>query len=91
MTEPDQELVERNKEKLNLKPSLEFIARYTSFYETALHDLLNRPATESSISFADQVVFDGIESIVQPQLSPDDIKKIISVMPESLIRLSRAA
>lgn len=82
-------IVEKNKEKLNLKPCIDFVARYISNYEEGLNKLLAQPISNESKAFADSKAFNDLEALVEPQLHPEEIKRIISVMPEPLIRLSK--
>lgn len=89
MTPPDTETIERNKDKLDLKPEIEFVARYFHIYTQGLSDLLDKPVTEESQRFADSVEIIGLESIIGPQVSPDETRRILSVMPESLRQLSK--
>jgi hypothetical protein len=85
----DKETIEANKEKLNLAPNLEFVARHMKNYQNALEALYNRPVKEQGSKLASSLIFDNSDSIIQPQVNPDEIRKIISVMPDSLARLSK--
>ena len=85
----DAESVERNKNKLDLAPMIEFVAGNIAAYTQGLQGLLNSPKTEESQRFADAVKFEDLEKIIEPQVSPEEIRGILSVMPPSLVRLSK--
>ncbi|HIH43441.1 TPA: hypothetical protein HA246_07425 [Candidatus Woesearchaeota archaeon] len=85
----DIEQIKKNKDKMDLAPNVDFVARHISLYQEGLQRLLANPVTPLARAFADSVQFENLEAIVQPQLTPEEIRQLLSVMPESLIRLSK--
>ena len=83
-----EEMIEKNKDKLDLKPDINFVSEHIEIYEQGLKRLLNLPKIPKSEEFAKNVKFEDLEKIVQPQISPNKARDIISVMPESFISLS---
>jgi len=83
--------IERNKDKLDLKPCIDFVAKHISCYKKGLQKLLDCPVSGYSRSVADLIHFNGLDVIINPQVRPGEIKRIVSAMPESLTRLSNLA
>lgn len=80
--------IERNKDKLNLKPSIDFVSNNIGKFEDGLQALLSRNPSAEAQKWADGIEFVGAESIVEPQVSPEEARKILARMPEVLIKLS---
>lgn len=89
MADTTEERIESKKNNLDLRPMVEFVAENTATYAQGLQNLLNGPKTEESQRFADAVKFENLEQIIEPQVSPEEIRGILSVMPPSLVRLSK--
>ena len=82
------EQVERNKDKLDLKPNLDFVSRHQERFEEGLDAILKRAPTQEAREWVKRIEFSGTEDIVEPQVSPEDVREILSRMPEALIELS---
>ena len=85
----DKDLIEKNKDKLNFKPTLNFIAEYLPYFEEGLKGVFDLPENDLSRDLANSIKFGKLEEIVKPQVSPSEIIKITSRMPESLAKLSK--
>ena len=82
------DMIEINKDKLDLKPSIDFVSEHIELYERGLKRLLDLPKVPESEKFAKNIKFENLEKIIQPQIIPNKARAIISIMPESLISLS---
>jgi hypothetical protein len=85
----DIEAIERNKNKLDLKPNIDFISKNRDKFKQGHKAILERKPSESAEKWAEKIQFIGAEDFVMPQLSPQEIKEILSRMPDVLIALSK--
>jgi hypothetical protein len=85
---PD-ERIEKNKDKLDLKPNIDFVSRHIDLYEKAVGSISKREPSPSSLDWASKIEFVGDQDIVDPQLSSEDCRQLLSRMPEPLIQLSK--
>lgn len=83
------EKIEKNKDKLDLKPNIDFVSQHKDTYETGLARILEREPSPEAQEWIDGIEFIGEQDIVDPQVHPEDVRKILSVMPGSLIKLSK--
>lgn len=83
------EEIERKKDVLNLRPNIEFVSMNLQYFEKGLQSILGiEPDSESKV-WAKGIKFRGIGKIVLPQVTPRDIRKLLSRLPKSLIQLSK--
>jgi hypothetical protein len=82
-------IIEANKDKLNLKPNLEFVVKNKRKYVSALLRILEQEPSKKGLEFVKRVEFRGTEDIVGEQISPEEAKALLARMPESLIDLSQ--
>lgn len=85
----DAEKIEANKDKLDLKPNVDFVSTNKDKFETGVNGILQKEPDKESIDWSENITFNGVEDIVFPQISPDECKKILARMPKSLIQLSK--
>lgn len=85
----DTEAVERNKERFNEAPNIAFVERHLPIYEKALNTLMRTAPSALSLELAQAVQFNNLDRVIAPQVTPDEARRLISVMPDSLVRLSR--
>lgn len=83
-----QDDIERNKDKQDLKPNIDFVSRHMSHYDEGIKRLYSLPVSVEGKRFADSIEFKSLECFVDPQLSAGEIRQIVSSMPQSLIMLS---
>jgi hypothetical protein len=83
------EIVEANKDKLDLKPNIDFISVNKNKFEEGVDVIYQRKPDEESTIWSEQIIFNGRDDIVFPQISPEECKYILSRMPKSLIKLSK--
>lgn len=80
--------IERNKDKLDRKPGVDFVSQHLGIYQTAIAALLAKEPSESGAKLAAAVEFTFAEDIVGPQVTPEQGRALLAVMPESLASLS---
>lgn len=83
------EEVEANKNKLDLKPNIDFVSANKDKFEESIVRILHKELDEDSKSWSEQIVFSGTDDIVSPQVSPDECKQLLARMPKSLINMSK--
>ena len=84
-----EEQIEKNKDKLDLKPNIDFVSRHIDLYEKAVDSILKREPNPSSVEWTNKIDFVGEKDIVEPQVSPEDCRQLLSRMPELLTQLSK--
>jgi hypothetical protein len=84
-----EEEIEANKDKLDLKPNIDFVSKNIKEFEAGLNEILQRKSYEDAETWSQQISFTGAEDIVDPQVSPEDCKEILARMPKSLVELSK--
>jgi hypothetical protein len=84
-----EEEIEANKDKLDLKPNIDFVSRNIEKYEAGLEKILGRIPCQDTETWSQQISFNGTEDIVCPQVLPEKCRKILAHMPKSLIELSK--
>lgn len=82
------EQIEKNKDKLNLTPNINFVSGHIATYKKGLEDLLEITPSAESQSWANTIEFIGTDDIVKPQVLPEDATKLLARMPIALIELS---
>jgi len=86
-------VVEERKDRLNLKPELDFVIEHLADYRAGLARLLARPIDPRSAEIAGRVEFCDYDQIdlagQRRQLSPDLAIQILKRMPASLLALSQ--
>ena len=80
---------EQNKNKLDLKPNVDFVTRHAKIFEQGYKTILERTPDQEALEWADKIEFTGTDDIVEPQVYPEDVKKILARMPKALIQLSK--
>ncbi|MEK7461408.1 MAG: hypothetical protein AAB647_04325 [Patescibacteria group bacterium] len=83
------EKVEANKDKLDLKPNIDFVSANIDKFETGLDSIYQREPDEDSKAWSEGIAFGGTDDIVSPQVSSDECKQILARMPKSLIEMSK--
>lgn len=83
------ELSEENKNKLDLKPNVAFVAEHIGRFQEGLARLMARPTSEQGVALANKVTFSEEGDIVHPQLTPDEIRTLLRVMPPALAEISQ--
>lgn len=81
--------IEANKNKLDLKPNIDFVSDNKLKFEAGLNAILQRESDEKSISWSEQITFNGTDNIVVPQVYLEECKQILARMPKSLIEMSK--
>lgn len=82
------ERVEGNKDKLDFKPSVDFVDQNFQIYQQAVNSLLTREKSKSGLKLAAETTFFGVDDIVEPQVNPEEAGNLLAIMPESLVKLS---
>ena len=82
------EKIEGNKDKTDLKPNVDFVSKYKSYYEEGLGEILKKNPSTEVVKWADGILFTGIDNIASLQLSPSDCVELLSRMPPVLTQLS---
>lgn len=85
----EMEAVEANKNKLDLKPNIDFVANNKAKFEDGLRAILAREANADLMNWSEQINFKGTDNIFEPQILPEECKEILARMPEALVRLSK--
>lgn len=80
--------VEANKDKLDLKPALDFVTANLGLYELSEQHLLSGTAHSESSQQIRALVFEQAEKLVTPQLDPVSIRLTLSLLPPVLLSLS---
>jgi hypothetical protein len=83
------EKVEANKDKLDLKPKIDFVSKNKYKFQKALDTIYRREPDPDSKAWSEQVAFSGTDDIVFPQVSPKECRKLLARMPKSLIEISK--
>ena len=83
------EKVEANKNKLDLKPNVDFVSKNKYKFEQWLSWILQRNPDDESIDWSEKISFSWVDNISFPQVSPEECKKILARMPKVLIELSK--
>lgn len=81
--------VEKNKSKLDLRPSINFVSGNRDIFEKGLNEILQREPTNEPVAWSKKISFHGTEDVVCPQVSPDECVEVLARMPEVLIELSK--
>lgn len=80
---------EENKAKMDLKPNVEFVANNIAVYRTGIAKMLSRTEPLAAEGLIARIGFDNLEGMVGAQLNPEEIRRLLRAMPESLIKLSK--
>lgn len=83
------EKIEKNKDKLDLKPNVQFVAENYGQFLNGLVEILSVPLTPESMLWSQSIKFVAVEEIVMPQLMPHNIKDILARMPKAIRELSK--
>lgn len=83
------EEIEQKKDILNLCPNIDFVSQHLSNFEDGLQHVYSGIPVLKTKEWVKKIRFKGVREIVKPQLSPQDIRKLLSSLPESLIQLSK--
>lgn len=80
---------ERNKDKLDLAPNINFVSRNEHSYIVAIKEIFARIPSEQAFEWGKKLSFNWEKDSVQPQVSSENSKELLSRMPQSLIELSK--
>lgn len=83
------EKIEKNKNKFDLKPNIDFVSQHKEVYEEGLANILEREPSVEAQEWVNGLEFVGEQDIVDPQVHPEDVRRVLSSMPEVLIKLSK--
>lgn len=83
------EKIETNKNKLDLKPNIDFISANKDKFEKGLDAIYQREPNENSKAWSEKIIFNGTDDIVSPQVSPEESKQLLARMPKILIEISK--
>ncbi len=87
---PNPEEVEARKELLNLKPALDFVRDHRNVFRSHVEKFFAQPEYPESKKFADELGFENYDQAIA-QISPDEIRAILSRVPPHLIARSTLA
>ncbi len=80
--------IEKRKDRLNLRPALEFVRRHIKRYENALSSLVSRPAMRLPHVLEVKFEEEDMLSEAGPQLNKEQILQAIGALPEPILELS---
>lgn len=83
------EETEKNKDKMDLRPNIEFVDENLDLYKKGLKQFLKIPVTIGASSFASGIMFEELGNFSNPQVDTNDILVLLYRMPICLIQLSR--
>lgn len=83
------EKVEANKDKLDLKPNIDFVSLNKYKFEKGLDAIYQREPDDDSKVWSEGIAFSGTDDIVSPQVSLNECKQLLARMPKSLIEMSK--
>lgn len=81
--------VEENKDKLDLAPGVDFVSKNHHSYIWAVASIFDRTPSEYAFEWGRRISFNWESDFAAPQVSPENIKELLSRMPRSLIELSK--
>lgn len=76
--------IERNKNKVDLKPNVDFVQNNLTFYDNGFDSFLKKEDQNNIL----QIEFGGSGKITKNQISEERISKIIQSIPDSLRKIS---
>lgn len=81
--------VERNKDKLDLRPNVSFVSTHIGRYEEGLASIFRRVPSDKAKQWAEGLkINESAGEIINPQLNPGLARAILSRMPQALIDAS---
>ena len=86
---PTPEEVEKEKDKMDLRPALRFIEQHLDAFESGRDKLLAKIPFDYAVDWAKNLKFLDEEKIVGPQLRPYWAREVLMRMPGSLVALSK--
>lgn len=88
-TLPTPQEIEREKDKMDLRPAIEFIEDNYGLFAKGRDTIMQRAPSEVARVWADGLQFPSQEKIREPQIHPEEAREILARMPELLIKLSK--
>jgi len=82
------EEIEKRKDKLNLKPAVDFVKFHEDTYETALENLLGLTPSPEAQKWAEGIVFEGERDMATTHVPPYMARQILMRAPKPIILLS---
>ena len=86
---PTPEEIEQEKDKMDLRPALQFIEQHLDAFESGRDQLLAKIPSNYAIDWAKNLKFVDEEKIAGPQIRPYWAREVLMRMPGSLIALSK--
>jgi hypothetical protein len=84
-----EEQIEANKDKLDLKPNVDFVSKNVALYELGIKKILQASLAKEREERIDDIEFINLDKISYPQVSPEECQAILLWMPKVLLDLSR--
>lgn len=87
--QPSLEAIEKNKDKLNLRPNIEFVSQNIDIFESGLKKIMKIVPTPEAIKWAENIKILAVEEIVLPQLNSEEIRRLLARIPQAIRELSK--
>jgi hypothetical protein len=80
--------IEKNKDILDLSTNIDFVSQNKQLFHEGIDKFMSSEISKEDRERIDAIEFIGAEDIVPPQVTPEDCKKILIHMPQTLKKLS---
>lgn len=81
--------IEKEKDKLDLLPAVEFVHSHIAQFRAAREKLQMRQPTSYAQGWSEEIATPFSENITGPQISPQDVHRVLARMPDALMHLSQ--
>ena len=83
------EEIEREKDKMDLRPAIQFIEENVECFNIGREALIQRTPSAEAEAWGSHLKFTDTEKIRGPQIQPELARMVLARMPEALIKLSK--